>query len=119
MTGAAGRKVSAIHGGPITVTAVVDAFLSTPRMSNPNTRRAYGGAIDRAIAVLGPGRLLTDVSDDEVGTVAGQLWGGGAEATWNRNRAAISSWLTWCQTRKRWPAPSVPADFERRREHPG
>jgi hypothetical protein len=59
------------------------------------------------------------VSDDEVGTVAGQLWGGGAEATWNRNRAAISSWLTWCQTRKRWPAPSVPADCERRREHPG
>lgn len=100
VTGAAGRKVSAIHGGAITLTAASDAFLSTPRMSNPNTRRAYAGAIDRAIAVLG------------------QLWGGSAEATWNRNRAAIGSWLTWCQTRKRWPAPSVPADCERRREHP-
>jgi integrase len=119
VTGAAGRKVSAIHGGAITLTAAADAFLSTPRMSNPNTRRAYAGAIDQAIAVLGPGRLLTDVSDHEVGTVAGQLWGGRAEATWNRNRAAISSWLTWCQTRKHWPAPSVPADCERRREHPG
>jgi integrase len=119
VTGAAGRKVTAIHGGAITLTAAADAFLSTPRMSNPNTRRAYAGAIDRAIAVLGPGRLLAGVSDDEVGTVAGQLWGGRAEATWNRNRAAISSWLTWCQTRKRWPAPSVPADCERRREHPG
>ena len=119
VTGAAGRNVSAIRGGAVTLSAAADEFLSAPRMSNPNTRRAYAGAIDRTIAVLGPGRLLTDVSDDEVGAAAVQLWGGRAEATWNRNRAAIGSWLTWCQTRKRWPAPSVPADCERRREHPG
>jgi len=119
VTGAAGRNVSAIRGGAVTLSAAADEFLSAPRMSNPNTRRAYAGAIDRTIAVLGPGRLLTDVSDDEVGAAAVQLWGGRAEATWNRNRAAIGSWLTWCQARKRWPAPSVPADCERRREHPG
>lgn len=34
----------------------------------------------------------------------------------NRNRAAFSSWLTWCQAKKNWVAPSVPADAERRRE---
>ena len=28
-------------------------------------------------------------------------------------------WLTWCRARKRWPAPSVPADCERRQENPG
>ncbi|MFF4621872.1 hypothetical protein [Nonomuraea jabiensis] len=39
-----------------------------------------------------------------------------APATWNRNRAAISSWLTWCQAKKYWAAPSVPADAERRKE---
>ncbi|MEV7803157.1 tyrosine-type recombinase/integrase [Microbispora sp. NPDC088329] len=39
-----------------------------------------------------------------------------APAIWNRNRAAITSWLTWCQTKKHWAAPSVPADAERRKE---
>jgi hypothetical protein len=42
--------------------------------------------------------------------------GGRAPATWNRNRAAITSWLTWCQAKKHWAAPSVPADAERRKE---
>ncbi|TMR96923.1 hypothetical protein EJK15_21030 [Nonomuraea basaltis] len=27
--------------------------------------------------------------------------GGCAPATWNRNRAAVSSWLAWCATKKR------------------
>ncbi|MFI6456337.1 hypothetical protein ACIBF6_32835 [Streptosporangium amethystogenes] len=30
--------------------------------------------------------------------------------------AAITSWLTWCQTKKHWATPSVPADAERRKE---
>lgn len=37
-------------------------------------------------------------------------------ATWNRNRAAIVSWLSWYRTKKHWAAPSVPADAERRKE---
>jgi hypothetical protein len=47
------------------------------------------------VQVLGGDRLLADVSDEEVGAVLLQLWGECAPATWNRNRAAISSWLTW------------------------
>ena len=27
------------------------------------------------------------------------------------------SWLTWCASRKRWPAPQLPGDAERRTEH--
>ena len=38
-------------------------------------------------------------------------------ATWNRNRAAVVSWLNWCATKKRWPVPQLPADAERRKEH--
>ncbi|MGP3919871.1 hypothetical protein [Nonomuraea sp. 10N515B] len=49
---------------------------------------------------------------------SGWLWGACAPATWNRNRAAINSWLTWCRTIKRWAAPSVPAESERRKEAP-
>ncbi|MFI7445815.1 hypothetical protein [Nonomuraea indica] len=41
-----------------------------------------------------------------------------ALAAWNRNRAAVSSWFTWCTTKKRWVAPSVPGDVERSRETP-
>jgi integrase len=29
----------------------------------------------------------------------------------------VVSWLTWCATRKRWPAPQLPGDAERRKEH--
>jgi integrase len=29
----------------------------------------------------------------------------------------VASWLTWCATKKRWAAPFVPADAERRREN--
>jgi hypothetical protein len=107
VTAASGRRVSAIQGADTTLAAPADAYLSTARVSNPNTHRAYAGAIDRTIALLGRSRRL---ADDEVGSALTQLWGGCAEATWNRNRAAISSWLTWCQAKKRWPAPSVPAD---------
>jgi integrase len=46
-----------------------------------------------------------------------RLWGGCAPATWNRNRAAVVSWLNWCATRKRWVAPHLPGDAERRREN--
>ncbi|MEV0316747.1 recombinase family protein [Nonomuraea fuscirosea] len=42
--------------------------------------------------------------------------GASATATWNRNRAAIVSWLSWYRTKKHWAAPSVPADAERRKE---
>jgi len=38
-------------------------------------------------------------------------------ATWNRNRAAVVSWLNWCASRKRWPAPQLPGDAERPKEH--
>ncbi|MEN3267099.1 hypothetical protein [Pseudonocardia sp.] len=68
--------------------------------------------------VLGGDRLLADVSDEEVRAVLLQLWDEYAPATWNRNMAAISSWLTCCQTKKRWPAPSAPAEAERRKETP-
>ncbi|MGS2648298.1 hypothetical protein [Streptosporangium sp. LJ11] len=114
----AARKVSALRGGGVDLAAAADAFLSTPRLANPNTHRAYAGAIDRTVAVLGADRSPAEISGDEVGDALTRLRGTCAPATWNRNRAAVSSWLTRCQTKKRWAAPSVPADLDRRRETP-
>ncbi|WP_187414079.1 site-specific integrase [Nonomuraea sp. PA05] len=96
------------HGG--------DAFLATPRTASPDTHRACASAIDRTIERLGRDRPLADVTDAEIGAALTEPWGESAPATWNRNRAAVISWLTWCQTKKHWAAPSVPADAERRKE---
>ncbi|MEV4013499.1 tyrosine-type recombinase/integrase [Nonomuraea angiospora] len=111
----AAPKVTALRGGHVTLAAAADAFLA-PRTADPNTHRAYASAIDRTIERLGRDRPLADVTDAEIGTALAELWGTSAPATWNRNRAAVTSWLAWCRTKKRWAAPSVPAEAERRKE---
>jgi len=113
----AGTAVTAIRGGAVvTLTEAADAFLSSPRAASPNTRRAYAGVLDRLAAELGPARQLAAVPGDEVASALRRLWGESAPATWNRNRAAAVSWLTWCAAKKRWPAPQLPPDAERRKE---
>jgi len=115
--GAAAGGVAAIRGGAVTVAEAAEAFLSSPRAASPNTRRAYAGVIDRLAAELGPHRQLAAVPGDEIAAALRRLWDTSAPATWNRNRAALVSWLTWCASRKRWPVPQLPADAERRKEH--
>ncbi len=73
--------------------------------------------IDHLVAELGPHRQLAAVPGDEVAAALRRLWGNRAPATWTCNRAAVVSWLTWCADRKRWPAPQLPGDAERRKEH--
>ncbi|WP_261808701.1 hypothetical protein [Nonomuraea sp. C10] len=73
-------------------------------------------AAPKITALLGRERPLADVADAEIGAALTELWGGRAPATWNRNRAAVTSWLLRCQTKKHWAAPLVPAEAERRKE---
>ena len=110
-------EVTAIRGGAVTLAEAADAFLSSPRAASPNTRRAYVGVIDRLAAELGPHRQLAAVPGDEIAAALRRLWGNRAPSTWNRNRAAVVSWLIWCADRKRWQAPQLPGDAERRKEH--
>ena len=99
-----------------TVQAAADAFLSSPRYANPNTRRGFTGVPGRLLAGLGASRPLAEVSGEELAGLLEQLWGRCAPATWNRNRAAVAAWLSWCAS-SRLPAPVRPASAERRREH--
>ena len=92
----AAPKVAALRGGHVTLATAADAYLSTPRTANPNTHRAYALAIDRTIDRLGRTRPLAEIAEEEIGTALTALWGTCAPATWNRNRAAIASWLAWC-----------------------
>ena len=99
-----------------TVQAAADAFLSSPRYANPHTRRGYMGVLDRLLAGLGASRPLAEVSGEELAGLLEQLWGRCAPATWNRNRGAVTAWLSWCAA-SRLAAPVLPASAERRREH--
>lgn len=43
---------------PMSVRTALDCFLSSPRCKNPNTRRAYGAALDKVADRIGPDRPL-------------------------------------------------------------
>ena len=105
-----------------TIGSAVDAFLSSPRLANSNTARAYAAVLDRVTSDLGSDRVLAEVSGaevsgDELAEVVEQAWGRAAPATWNRNRAAVSSFLSWC-AKNRYLAPGLPPSLERRAEPP-
>jgi integrase len=73
--------------------------------------------MDRLGSDLGADRVLGEVGGNELAEVLEAAWGGASPATWNRNRAAVSSLLAWC-TRNAYPAPTLPPGVERRTEHP-
>jgi hypothetical protein len=55
--------------------AAADAFSSSPRYANPNTRRGYTGVLDRLLAGLGADRPLAEVSRGGTGRPAGAALG--------------------------------------------
>ncbi len=67
--------MTAIHGDAATLQAAADAFLSSTRCENPNTRRAYAGVVDKVIGELGALRQLAEVTEAEIGKVVEGLWG--------------------------------------------
>jgi integrase len=99
-----------------TIRIAVDAFLSSARCANRNTRRAYGDALDTLAGHLGASRALASVSGGELGDALQHLWDQAAASTWNQRRAATSSWLAWC-SKNGYTAPALPPSLERRPEH--
>lgn len=94
---------------PVTVADAVADFLASARChESAHTHRAYASALHRAAEHLDGQRFLADVDDHEIGDALTALWGCAAATTWNRNRAAVGSWLTWCSTRAKWAAPVLP-----------
>lgn len=95
----------------------MDGFLSSPRLANANTRRAYAGVMDRLASDLGADLVPGEAGGNELAEVLEAAWGGASPATWNRNRAAVSSFCAW-STRNAYPVPALPPGLERRTEHP-
>jgi len=100
------------------VRAAIDGFLDSPDVrANPNTLRACTSVLDRVGEEIGTSRRLAEVPDDDIAGALTGLWGGAKPATWNRNRAAVGSWLAWCSDTRHWAAPALPAAAKRRREN--
>jgi integrase len=100
----------------VTVRLAVDQFLSSTRCANPNTRRAYGSVLDRLAEDLGTDRLLASVAGGDLAVSLERLWGQAKPATWNRNRAAVASWVAWC-ARNAYAVAALPPAAERRADH--
>jgi hypothetical protein len=79
--------------GTCTARAAVDGFLFSPRCAKPNTRRAYAGALDRVVDEIGAD--LAQGNDQQLAAALHRVWGHRAPSTWNRNRAAVATWLSW------------------------
>ena len=100
--------------GP-TLREAVEAFVSCPRCANPHTRRAYTAVLDQALDHLSADRPLAELTGEQLAELFAEAWSDAGPATWNRNRAAVSSWLAWC-VNNGWSAPVLPPTL-RRREH--
>ena len=69
------QRIRALRpAGASSVCAAVDAFLSSPRVANPNTRRAYAGALDRVLDELGPAADLAELSGEQHAEAMERLW---------------------------------------------
>ncbi|MFB7739485.1 tyrosine-type recombinase/integrase [Streptomyces sp. NPDC056112] len=92
-------------GKALTVRATADAFLDSLR--NPNTVRSYATGVGKTAERIGEARPLGSVADDEIGEALERLWGTAAVNTWNARRAAVLSWLGWCESYG-YDGPAVP-----------
>ncbi|MFF6866344.1 tyrosine-type recombinase/integrase [Streptomyces ardesiacus] len=90
----------------LTVRAAADAFLDS--LGNPNTVRSYSTGVGKTAERIGEARPLGSVADDEIGEALELLWGTAAVNTWNARRAAVLSWLGWCESYG-YDGPAVPA----------
>jgi len=97
-----------------TVQARPDAFLSSPRYANQNTRRGYNG---RAGPACWPGSGPAARWPGSAGRSWPGCWsssgGSGAPATWNRDRGAVRLCACPGARPERLPDPVLPASAER------
>ena len=105
------EAVTAISGSGRTLGGAVDAFLSQPHPDT--TARTYAGTLEHLAARLGRDRTLAGVTDEELASAAGELWGHLAARTWNRHVATVRSFISWCR-RHGWPAGDLELTADRR-----
>ena len=73
-----------------TVQAAADAFLSSPRYANPNTRRGYTGVLDRLLA----GLAAVTAACPHLSALAGHIRAFAEMMTHRQGLLALEDWLT-------------------------
>jgi integrase len=82
----------------ITVAEAADAYLATlDHPETTGTRRVYGNVFRAVAGELGPDTDMDAVTAGGLGNAFRARWGACKPATWNANRGALSSLLTYCQ----------------------
>lgn len=99
----------------MTVRAVLDRFLPSPRGKNPNTRRAYATALHKIADRIGADRPLAAITPGEPAGALEEVWG----QTGRRLEPAPRGhrFLPRLVRENSTPAPTLPASAERRPEH--
>ncbi|WP_422664830.1 site-specific integrase [Acrocarpospora corrugata] len=114
-------KRAAACGGrddAVTLGHAVAAFLDRADL-DAGTLRAYRHTMNRMLAHLGAGIPLPEVTAERVAELFAAAWGGAADATWNRHRAAVRSFAAWAARDRGWHTADPAARLGRRHEPRG
>ena len=96
---------------PAGIAPAIEGFIERPGLA-PSTAATYRGALHRLVSALPDGRWPTEA---EIEAAAAALWGDLAPASWNRNIAAVRSFLHWAH-RHDYVVREIELRLERRAE---
>ncbi|GAA0991714.1 hypothetical protein GCM10009555_079480 [Acrocarpospora macrocephala] len=102
----------------VTLSHAVAAFLARDDL-DPATLRAYGQTMNRLVRQVGGEMALPDLTAARIAAAFAAVWGGAADATWNRHRAAVRSFTAWARRDQGWTAANLSAGLDRRPEPRG
>ena len=98
----------------LSLAAALDAYLAGAELA-PTSVRVYRQALEPLVAALGEATPLAAIEAEHVEHATGQAWGTLGPATWNRNLAALRSFLRWGSRDDELPA-RLTRHVARRRE---
>lgn len=101
------------HPAELSLQAALDAFLAGAELATTSTR-VYRQALGPLTRVVGPALPLNALEAEHLEHAAGALWGELAPATWNRNLAALRSFLRFAG--REWALEELARHLHRRRE---
>jgi integrase len=98
----------------LSLESAINTYLVTAELA-PTSIRTYRHALEPLTRVLGPETILAAIDAEYLEHAATQAWGRLGPATWNRNVAALNSFLRWSSA-GRDPQASSARHLPRRRE---
>jgi hypothetical protein len=86
--------VSTVTRSELSLTAALDVYFAGADLA-PTSTRVYRQALGQLAAELGTATTLEAIAAERLVCAAQRVWGELGPATWNRNVAALRSFLRW------------------------